>query len=126
MVNTEKRLILSKDSCFMNKTWLEKLEYMIYNNSPWHYRFNQIIVRQLHKWTNASISTNTVTCEPIVIQRHKYIWLASGFCYFCTSFLTINFLLNTLRDWFVRLEAIALQKPVLFQKGGWVTRQYQA
>lgn len=33
-----------------------------------------------------------------------------------TSFLTMNFLLRTLRDWLVRLEAIALQNPALFQE----------
>ena len=27
----------------------------------------------------------------------------------------MNFLLSTLRDWLVTLEAIALQKPILFQ-----------
>lgn len=33
-----------------------------------------------------------------------------------TSFLTINFLLSTLRDWLVKLEAIALPNPTLFEK----------
>lgn len=31
-----------------------------------------------------------------------------------TSCLTMTFLLRTLRDWFVTLEAIALQNPALF------------
>ena len=34
-----------------------------------------------------------------------------------TSFLTSSFLLSTLRDWLVRLEAIAQQKPILFERG---------
>lgn len=32
-----------------------------------------------------------------------------------TSFLTMTFLLRTLRDWFDKLEAIALQNPALLQ-----------
>lgn len=33
-----------------------------------------------------------------------------------TSFLTMNFLLITLRDWLARLDAIALQNPALFSR----------
>lgn len=32
-----------------------------------------------------------------------------------TSFRIMNFLLSTLRDWLVKLEAIALLKPILYQ-----------
>ena len=44
--------------------------------------------------------------EMIVIIENKLI-LSNA-----SSSLTMNFLLNTLRDWLVRLEAIALPKPI--------------
>lgn len=44
--------------------------------------------------------------KDIIVIIEKRVMLSKD-----SSFLTINFLLRTLRDWLVRLEAIALQNP---------------
>lgn len=76
IVIAEKRLMLSKESCYSNQNFSCFISHSI----------------------DPSLNFRTKKLEIIHF----------------TSFLTMNFLLNTLRDWLVTLEAIALQKPVLF------------
>lgn len=49
--------------------------------------------------------TNSINEIMVIIEKRLILSNVS-------SFLTMNFLLRTLRDWLVTLEAIALQKPI--------------